>query len=145
MSDNVPPAYPPQPGPPVPRRRGGNLLVGLVLGLVFGAAAMGVAWAITASSGSDDGTADPKADAEAVCGVVERSRVPKDAKDMKNLTLEDIRRWGVAEVGPSLAKQDPGLKPLADALEKVLPAIQRFDIEQAKDAIDQVKGHCADL
>jgi hypothetical protein len=51
----------------------------------------------------------------------------------------------VAEVGPSLAKQDPELKPLAEAMEKVLPAIQRFDIEQAKDAIDQVKGHCADL
>lgn len=127
--------------PPTPPRRAGGLVLGLVIGLVFGGAAVGVAWAITASTGSDGAAAD----AQAVCGVVERTRTPKDAKDMENISLEDVRRWGVAEVGPSMAKQDPGLKPLADALEKVLPSIQRFDVEKARAAIDEVKGLCADL
>jgi hypothetical protein len=131
-------------GRPAPPRRGGNLVIGLVLGLLFGGAAVGVAWAITASSGSG-ADPDPRADAEAVCGVIERTKVPQNAGSMKDLSLEDIRRWGVAEVGPSLAEQDPELKPLAEAMEKVLPAIQRFDVEQAKAAIDRVKQRCADL
>jgi hypothetical protein len=138
---SAPPPNPPGPPSPPAPRRAGSLLTGLVIGLVFGAAAVGVTWAISASTGSD-GTA---ADAEAVCGVIERTRAPKDAKDMENISLEDVRRWGVTEVGPSLAKQDPSLKPLADAMEKVLPSIQRFDVEKAKDAIDEVKGLCADL
>lgn len=138
MSDSTPPP-PAQPSPPAPRRVG--LLAGLVIGLVVGAAAVGVAWAISASTGSDGA----EADAEAVCGVIERTPVAKDAKDMKNISLEDVRRWGVAEVGPSLAKQNPDLKPLGDAMQKVLPSIQRFDIEKANEAIDQVKELCADL
>jgi hypothetical protein len=141
MSESTPPA---QPVPPTPRRAGG-LLAGLILGVAVGAAAVGVAWAFSASTGSDGPEADPVADAEAVCGVIERTPVAKDAKDMENLSLEDIRRWGVAEVGPSLAKQNPDLKPLGDAMQKVLPAIQTFDIEKANEAIDQVKELCADL
>jgi hypothetical protein len=136
------PPGPPPPGSPQPGyrppRRTGPLVVAVVAGLVVGAGAVGLAWLLSAPN-------DAEADAAAVCGVLDRTPVPKDAKSMEDISAEDFRRWAVAEVGPSMAKRDPDLKPLADALGKILPSIQRFDIEEARKAIDRATELCDDV
>ena len=140
-SPSDPAGYPQQPAGPL-SGRAVPLVIGLVIGLVVGAGALGLAWMLSGSGGSDP---DAEADAKAVCGVIERTRVPENAKAMEDIPLEEFRRWAVTEVGPSIAKRDPELKPLADAMRDIYPAIQRFDLEKANDAIDRVKEICADL
>ncbi|HEY0447826.1 hypothetical protein, partial [Actinophytocola sp.] len=117
-----PPGY--APGYPPPRRGGRSLVLGLVLGLVVGAGGLGLAWAL-----SSRGSGGVRADAQAVCGVVERTAVPT-----KDTSLEDFRRWGIAEVGPSLAKQDATYQPLADELAKASDAVGAFDFDKLKRA-----------
>jgi len=129
----------PQPVHPTPRR-GVPLIIGLVIGLVVGAGVVGVVWTLNTPSDSN-----AKADAEAVCGVIARTPAPSSAEAMKDMAPEDYRRWGVAEVGPSLAKAEAELKPLAEAMQDILPAVQRFDFEQAKTAVDRVKQLCGEL
>lgn len=108
------------------------LVLGLVIGLVFGAGIASAVWALTSDSGGND-------DVAAVCGVVERTPVPD-----KDTSFEDMRRWGVGEVMPSVAKANPEYKPLADALEKAVRAMQSMDFDAMKDAVDQAKSLCAD-
>jgi hypothetical protein len=81
-----------------------------------------------------------EADAEAVCGIIERT--PPYTEDA---SVEELRRWGVTEVGPSLAAQDAKYKPLADALTEALEAIQQFDREGMDRSVDRVKELCEDL
>ncbi len=92
------------------------LVLGLVIGLVFGAGIASAVWALTGDSGNDD--------VAAVCGVVERTPVPD-----KDTSFEDMRRWGIGEVMPSVAKANPEYKPLADALEKAVRAMQSMDFD----------------
>ncbi len=127
--------YPP---PSAPSGRAGVLVLGLVAGLVLGAGALGLAWALSGPGGGSGG--DPHADAVAVCGIVERTKTP----DL-DTPLEDLRRWGVSELGPSMAKQDPDLKPLADALERTYNAIRRLDTKEIDASVDKVRQLCADL
>ncbi len=108
------------------------ILVGLVIGLVFGAAIASVVWAITGSASGND-------DVAAVCGVVERTPLPDE-----NTSTEDLRRWAVADVMPSVAKADPQYRPLAEALEKALRAMQTFDKDELRSAVDRAKELCAD-
>jgi hypothetical protein len=144
MSYPPPPGHPPpgQPQPgygyPPPRRRTGPLVVAVVIGLVVGAGAVGLTWLLSTPSDAD-------ADAAAVCGVLDRTPVPTDEKSMESISEEDFRRWAIAEVGPSMAKRDPDLEPLADALGKILPAIQRFEIDEARKSIDRAAELCDDL
>lgn len=139
MSFDAPQPIQPTPGPGhPPPRRGVPMIVGLVIGLVVGAGALGAVWALSGPSGA-------AADAEAVCGVIERTPVPSSAKAMSEMSEEDYRRWAVAEVGPSFAKQDPDLKPLAEALQDIHPAIQQFDFDKAKAAAERAKELCGDL
>jgi hypothetical protein len=140
-----PPGYPPPPGQPSPgygypptRRRTAPLVVAVVIGLVVGAGAVGLTWLLSTPS-------DAEADAVAVCGVLDRTPVPTDEKSMESISEEDFRRWAISEVGPSMAKRDPDLEPLADALGKILPSIQRFDIDEAKKAIARATELCDDL
>jgi hypothetical protein len=149
QKENAPMTYPP-PGPPPPpgtpspgyghppRRRTAPLVVALVVGLVVGAGAIGLTWMLSAPS-------DAEADAAAVCGILERTPALTDEKSMEDISQEDFRRWAVSEVGPSMAKRDPDLKPLADALGKILPSVQRFDIDGAKKAINRANELCDDL
>lgn len=146
MTDQPPgnqPGWQPQPAPGYPVRQPTNhsgpkvwrngLLVGLVIGLVIGAGALGLAWALSGSDGA-------QADAEAVCGVV--SRTPEITEDSP---VEDFRRWGVAEVGPSLAEQDSRYEPLNEALERAMRAMQEFDTEELRASTDRVRQLCDDL
>ena len=108
------------------------LVLGLVIGLVFGAGIASVVWVLTGDSGGND-------DVAAVCGVVERTPVPD-----QDTSFEDLRRWGVGEVMPSVAKEHPEYKPLADTLEKAVHAMQSMDFDAMKEAVDQAKSLCAD-
>jgi hypothetical protein len=56
-----------------------------------------------------------------------------------------MRRWGVGEVMPSVAKANPEYKPLADAMEKAVHAMQSLDFDAMKEAVDEAKSLCADL
>jgi hypothetical protein len=107
------------------------LVLGLVIGLVFGAGIASLVWVLTTDSGNDD--------VAAVCGVVERTPIPDP-----DTSIEDLRRWGVGEVMPSVAKANPEYKPLADAMEKAVHAMQSLDFDAMKDAVDQAKSLCAD-
>jgi hypothetical protein len=107
------------------------LVIGLVIGLVFGAGIASLVWVLTTDSGNDD--------VAAVCGVVERTPIPD-----QDTSIEDLRRWGVGEVMPSVAKANPEYKPLADAMEKAVHAMQSLDFDAMKDAVDQAKSLCAD-
>jgi hypothetical protein len=129
------PGYPAQPPPPprAPRSWRTGVYVGLVGGIVAGAAAVGLTWMLSGSDGVE-------ADAEAVCGIIERT--PAFTTDVAS---EDLRRLAVADVGPSLAKQDPEYRPLADALTRMLDSMQQFDEEEMKRSSDQVKELCDDL
>ena len=128
-----PPAYGHQPAYGPPARRGQPLILGLVLGVLVGAGILGLVWALSGSSGAE-------ADAEAVCGVVARTEIPG-----RDTPLEDLRRWGVAEVGPSMAEQNSAYKPLADALEKALNAMHQFDTDEMTDSVRRVRELCADI
>jgi hypothetical protein len=108
------------------------LVIGLVIGLVFGAGIASLVWVLTTDSGNDD--------VAAVCGVVERTPVPN-----QDTPIEELRRWGVGEVMPSVAKANPEYKPLADAMEKAVHAMQSLDFDAMKDAVDQAKSLCADV
>jgi hypothetical protein len=127
------PTYGAQPVYGPPARRGQPLILGLVLGVLVGAGILGLFWALSGSSGA-------KADAEAVCGVVSRTELPG-----KDTPLEHLRRWGVAEVGPSMAEQNSAYKPLADALEKAVHAMRQFDTEEMTDSVQRVRDLCADI
>ena len=59
--------------------------------------------------------------------------------------MEDLRRLGVGEVMPSVAKANPEYQPLADALEEAVRSMQRFDLDRMRAAIDRAKGLCADV
>lgn len=145
-----PPGWQPQPAPgypapPPPNPRGprvwrNGLLVGLVIGLVIGAGALGLAWTLSGSDSAGETSADPAADAEAVCGIV--ARTPTITEDTP---VDELRRWGVGEVGPSLADQDPTYEPLNEALQRAMRAMQRFDVNELREATDQVKQLCDDL
>ncbi|MGH3878362.1 MAG: hypothetical protein ACRDSK_15140 [Actinophytocola sp.] len=139
MSSEAPRPVQPTPGPGhPPPRRGVPMIIGLVIGLVVGAGVLGAVWALSEPSGAE-------ADAEAVCGVIARTPVPTSAKAMSQMSEEDYRRWAVAEVGPSFAEQNPDLKPLAEALQDIHPAIQQFDFEKAAAAVERAKELCGDL
>jgi len=108
------------------------VVIGLVIGLVFGAGIASLTWVLVTDTGGND-------DVAAVCGVVERTPVPDE-----DTPIEDIRRWSIGEVMPSVAKENPSYQPLADALQKAVQAMQRFDFDGMRAAVDQAKGFCAD-
>lgn len=126
------PAHPAPASGPVRSWRTG-LYVGLIGGIVAGAAVVGLTWALSGSDGVD-------ADAEAVCGIIERT--PAYTEDASE---EDMRRWGVTEVGPSLAAQDAKYQPLADALSEALERVRQFDLEGMEDTVARVNELCDDL
>ena len=121
------------PGVPVPAPPRRAALAGLAAGLVLGAGVVGLIWATSGLDAADGA----RADAAAVCGVGERTPLPTN-----DTPIEDLRRWGVAEVGPSLAKQDPSLRPLADALEQAYRAMTVFDMKKMSDAVTRAKQIC---
>ena len=108
------------------------LVLGLVIGLVFGAGIASAVWVLISDSGGND-------DVAAVCGVVERTPLPT-----QDTPIEDLRRWGIGEVMPSVAKANPEYQPLADAMEKAVRSMQQLDFDAMKDAVDQAKSLCAD-
>jgi hypothetical protein len=129
-----PPAgYPPPGQHPRPISRIKPLILGLVVGLVIGAGVLGLVWTVSVPDGA-------KADAEAVCGILERTDLPD-----KDVPMEELRRWSAADVGPSLAKEDPDLKALGDALEKVYVSIRTLDRAEMESATAEVKEQCDDL
>ncbi len=109
------------------------VIIGLVIGLVFGAGIASLVWALASDS---DGGSD---DVSAVCGVVERTRVPDE-----DTPIEELRRWSVGEVMPSVVKENPEYRPLADALQEAVRSMQQFDFDAMRAAIDRAKGFCAD-
>lgn len=108
------------------------LVLGLVIGLVFGAGIASVVWVLTGDRGGND-------DVAAVCGVVERTPVPN-----QDTPIEELRRWSVSEVMPSVAKEYPEYQPLADALDKVAMSLRQLDTDSLQDAVDEAKSLCAD-
>ncbi|MFC4854743.1 hypothetical protein [Actinophytocola glycyrrhizae] len=108
------------------------VVIGLAIGVVFGAGIASLVWSLT--GGGDGGDSD----VAAVCGVVERTPVPDE-----NTSLEDLRRWAVGEVMPSVAKADPEYQPLADALSDAVRSMRQFDFEKMRAAVDRAKGLCA--
>ncbi len=111
------------------------VLVGLLVGLVLGGGIASVIWALTTDDDTGGGT---DADVAAVCGVIQRTPMPDE-----DTSIEDRRRWAVAEVMPSVAKADPEYQPLADALEKAVRAMQQFQPDEMRAAIDDAKRLCA--
>ena len=109
------------------------LVLGLVIGLVFGAGIASLVWVLAGDSGGND-------DVAAVCGVVERTPVPN-----QDTPIEELRRWGIGEVMPSVAKADPEYKPLADALEKAAQSLRNLDFDAMTEAANQAKSLCADV
>jgi hypothetical protein len=107
------------------------VLAGLVAGLVFGAGITSLVWALTGGGGNDD--------VAAVCGVVGRTPVPED-----DTPVEDLQRWSIADVMPSVAKEHPEYRPLADALEKAVRAMQVGDRAEMRASVDRAKELCAD-
>lgn len=105
------------------------VLAGLVAGLVFGAGVTSLVWALAVGGGNED--------VAAVCGVVERTELPDE-----KTPIEELRRWGVSEVMASVAKADPEYQPLADALERALRAMQTFDRDEMREAVDLAKELC---
>jgi hypothetical protein len=105
------------------------LVVGLAIGLVFGAGITSLVWALTGDGESDD--------VAAVCGIVERTPLPDE-----NTPVEELRRWGIGEVMPSVAKANPEWQPLADALEEAVRRMQQFDFDGMREAVDRAKGYC---
>ncbi|OLF10410.1 hypothetical protein [Actinophytocola xanthii] len=126
---------PPQPALPEPGGPGRAqlMLFGLLAGVVLGAGSLGLAWAVAADEGTD-------ADAEAVCGIIERTEIPGE-----DTPVEELRRWGVTEVAPSLAAREPEYRELADALEQAARAVRNFDRDEIERAATRVKELCADL
>lgn len=110
------------------------LVLGLVIGLVFGGAIASTIWVLVGDGGGGND------DVAAVCGVVERTPLPT-----QDTPIEELRRWGVGEVMPSVAKANPEYKPLADAMEKAVHAMQSLDFDAMKEAVDQAKSLCADV
>jgi hypothetical protein len=110
------------------------VVIGLVIGLVFGAGITSLVWALTtdADGGNDDVTA--------VCGVVERTPVPNE-----DTPIEELRRWGIGEVMPSVAQANPEYRPLADAMAKVVRSMQQLDLDGMRAEIDRAKELCADV
>lgn len=110
------------------------VVIGLVVGLVFGAGIASLVWALTTDvdGGNDDVTA--------VCGVVERTPVPNE-----DTPMEELRRWGIGEVMPSVAKTNPAYRQLADALQEVVESMQQLDFDGMRAAIDRSKQLCADV
>ncbi len=109
------------------------VVIGLVIGLVFGAGITSLVWALVTDSGGND-------DVAAVCGVVERTPVPTE-----DTPIEELRRWGVGEVMPSVAKENPEFQQLADTVEEVVQSMRQMDFDQMRDAIDRAKGLCANV
>lgn len=109
------------------------VVVGLVIGVVLGGAIASLVWALVADSGGND-------DVVAVCGIVERTPVPTE-----DTSTEDLRRWAVAEVLPSVVADNAKYKPLADTLEKAMRYMQQFQLDKMADAIDEAKRLCADV
>lgn len=126
---------PPQPALPDPGGPGRAqlLLFGLLAGLVLGAGVLALAWAVSASDGVD-------ADAEAVCGIIERTEIPTE-----DTSEEELRRWGVTEVAPSLVARDPEYRTLAEALERAARAVRNFDRDEIEEATTRARELCADL
>jgi hypothetical protein len=111
------------------------ILLGLAVGLIVGAGVVGLIWA---GSGPADAADGAQSDAAAVCGGVERTPLPT-----RDTPIEEMRRWGIAELGPSPAKQDAALRPLADALEQAYRSLQVFDFEKMSAAVTRAKALCA--
>ena len=110
------------------------LLVGTVIGLVLGAGIASLVWSLVTD---EDGAAN--ADVAAVCGVVERTPVPD-----QDTPFEEMRRWSVGEVLPSVAKANPEYQPLADAMQKTVRSMQSMDFDEMRSSIDEVKRLCAE-
>lgn len=108
------------------------IVIGVVIGLVFGAGIASLAWTLVTDSGGNE-------DVAAVCGVVERTALPDE-----NASGEDLQRWGISSVMPSVAKDNPEYQPLADALEKAVRTMQQGDFDGARKEIDKVKSLCSD-
>lgn len=108
------------------------VVIGLVIGLVFGAGVSSLVWALATESGNDD--------VAAVCGVVERTPVPDE-----NTPVEQLRRWGVGEVMPSVAKEHPEYRELADTVQDIVRSMQQMNFDRMRDAVNRAKGLCADV
>jgi hypothetical protein len=111
------------------------LLVGAVIGLVFGGGIASLVWILITD---ENGAAN--ADVAAVCGVVERTPVPD-----QDTPIEDLRRWGVGEVLPSIAKANPEFQPLAEAMQKTVRSMQTMDFDEMRSSVDEVKRLCAEV
>ncbi|MDQ3786257.1 MAG: hypothetical protein M3422_03320 [Actinomycetota bacterium] len=108
------------------------VVIGLVIGLVFGAGVTSLVWALVTDTGNDD--------VAAVCGIIERTPTPTE-----DTSMDELRRWAVSEVMPSVAKEHPEYRPLADALDKVAMSLRQLDSDSLRDAVNRAKGLCADV